>query len=140
MTRDILRHHLITATNRLRTLEARDNHARAAPVPVMKLHHRSADLGKARPSNRQKRGAGRLRVGIDVMSVDVEGMDLEVLASNDWQRFRPRLVIAELLETQLNTIAQSDIHAFLAVQGYVLVSKLFNSAVFMARNWGANPS
>jgi len=36
----------------------------------MKLHHRSADLGKARPSNRQKRGAGRLRVGIDVMSVD----------------------------------------------------------------------
>jgi hypothetical protein len=76
---------------------------------------------------------------IDVMSVDVEGMDLEVLASNDWQRFRPRLVIAELLETKLEAIAGSDIYAFLAGRGYVLVSKLFNSAVFMARDGGAAP-
>jgi FkbM family methyltransferase len=32
---------------------------------------------------------------IDFMSVDVEGYDFEVLASNDWNRFRPRFVVVE---------------------------------------------
>ncbi len=32
---------------------------------------------------------------IDLMSVDVEGMDLEVLKSNDWKKYRPKVVIAE---------------------------------------------
>jgi hypothetical protein len=29
------------------------------------------------------------------MSVDVEGHDLQVLASNDWNRFRPKFVVVE---------------------------------------------
>ncbi len=33
---------------------------------------------------------------IDFMSVDTEGLDLEVLQSNDWHRFRPKLVIVEI--------------------------------------------
>ncbi len=32
---------------------------------------------------------------IDFMSVDVEGHDFEVLESNDWKRFRPRIVVVE---------------------------------------------
>jgi FkbM family methyltransferase len=32
---------------------------------------------------------------IDFMSVDVEGLDLEVLRSNDWNKFRPLLVLVE---------------------------------------------
>ena len=32
---------------------------------------------------------------IDFMSVDVEGHDFEVLESNDWTRFRPRIVVVE---------------------------------------------
>lgn len=32
---------------------------------------------------------------IDFMNVDVEGHDYEVLASNDWQRFRPRIIVVE---------------------------------------------
>jgi FkbM family methyltransferase len=32
---------------------------------------------------------------IDFLSVDVEGMDLEVLRSNDWMRYRPRIVLVE---------------------------------------------
>jgi len=77
---------------------------------------------------------------IDVMSVDVEGLDLAVLESNDWQRFRPRIIIAELLETRLADVAKSDIHAFLAARGYVMASKLFNSAVFISRDPGAGVS
>lgn len=32
---------------------------------------------------------------IDFMNVDVEGHDLEVLKSNDWERFRPTVVVVE---------------------------------------------
>ena len=32
---------------------------------------------------------------IDFLSIDVEGLDLAVLRSNDWRQFRPRCVLAE---------------------------------------------
>jgi FkbM family methyltransferase len=35
---------------------------------------------------------------IDILSVDTEGFDMEVLQSNDWQKFRPRFLIIETLE------------------------------------------
>lgn len=35
---------------------------------------------------------------IDILSIDTEGYDLEVLKSNDWDKFRPRFVIIETLE------------------------------------------
>ena len=38
---------------------------------------------------------------IDFMSVDVEGLDLEVLRSNDWTRFRPGYVLAECFNVSL---------------------------------------
>ncbi len=38
---------------------------------------------------------------IDFMNVDVEGHDLEVLKSNDWERFRPRFVVVEDKETDV---------------------------------------
>ena len=36
-------------------------------------------------------------VAIDFLSVDVEGLDLEVLQSNDWKRYRPDYVLAECM-------------------------------------------
>jgi len=41
--------------------------------------------------------AGNLAAGtaIDFMSVDVEGLDLEVVRSNDWIKYRPLLVLVE---------------------------------------------
>lgn len=34
---------------------------------------------------------------IDFMSIDVEGLDLEVLQSNDWTRYRPKILLVEML-------------------------------------------
>ena len=39
---------------------------------------------------------------IDLLSVDVEGMDLEVLQSNDWKKYRPKVVICEDLGFDLD--------------------------------------
>jgi len=35
---------------------------------------------------------------IDLLTVDVEGMDYEVLSSNDWARYRPDVVLSKQLE------------------------------------------
>lgn len=35
---------------------------------------------------------------IDVLKIDVEGHEAEVLAGNDWQRFRPLVVVVEAIE------------------------------------------
>jgi len=70
--------------------------------------------------------------GIDLLNVDVEGHDLEVLRSNDWARFRPRVIVAELLVTSLADIEGHPIDIFLVERGYRLFAKMYNSAVFTA--------
>jgi FkbM family methyltransferase len=67
---------------------------------------------------------------IDFMSVDVEGFDLAVLKSNDWTRFRPRLVVVEALGESLETILHTDIYAYLASQGYSVYAKAVQSVFF----------
>jgi FkbM family methyltransferase len=52
---------------------------------------------------------------IDFMSVDVEGHDLSVLQSNDWSRFRPRFVVVEDSQTDVN---RSGIVRFMKRQDY----------------------
>ncbi len=56
---------------------------------------------------------------IDFMSVDVEGLDLQVLRSNDWAKFRPAVILVEDDEAnQLNRTGDSNIATYLAANGY----------------------
>ena len=59
---------------------------------------------------------------IDFLTIDAEGHDLNVLQSNDWQQYRPRLVAVE----DFLPAAQSPICHFLSQQGYqtVFTSKI----------------
>lgn len=69
---------------------------------------------------------------IDLLTVDVEGFDLEVLRSNDWLRFRPRLIVVESLQSNsVLEVIQSEIYQFLANNEYTLVAKSFYSCVFL---------
>lgn len=57
---------------------------------------------------------------IDFMNVDVEGHDLTVLESNDWHRFRPRIVVVE--DTKIDP-HQSDIVDLMKVCGYEMCAQ-----------------
>lgn len=70
---------------------------------------------------------------IDFLSVDVEGFDLKVLASNDWARHRPRYVVVESF-IDLAARHENPVQDFLARQGYALRSFLYLSAVYERRN------
>lgn len=69
---------------------------------------------------------------IDFLSVDVEGHDLNVLASNDWRRFRPRLVLAEQLS---HAGADTDaIQPFLDGKGYRLMCRTISTSFYEIRD------
>lgn len=67
---------------------------------------------------------------IDFLSVDAEGLDIEVLRSNDWQRFRPRIVLAEVLQHNLDNLHQSPLVQFMNSQGYSPIAKLYHTVLF----------
>lgn len=68
---------------------------------------------------------------IDLMSVDCEGVDLEVLESNDWSRWRPKALVVEVLTSENRLDESAPITAFLLAQGYRLYSLLLNSRIFV---------
>jgi hypothetical protein len=69
---------------------------------------------------------------IDFMSIDVEGLDLEVLQSNDWSRFRPKVVLVEILKSSLDLLEQDSVYHFLKSQDYHIYAKAFNTAFFVS--------
>lgn len=70
---------------------------------------------------------------IDLLSVDVEGLDYEVLSSNDWDRYRPKVVIVEDLDFSIDGgSSTSEAVAILRSHGYVAASKTAHN-VFMVQ-------
>lgn len=67
---------------------------------------------------------------IDFMTVDVEGKDHEVLASNDWERYRPRYILAETLRTDMLHLTECPVVKLLASVGYKPVAKAYNTTFF----------
>jgi FkbM family methyltransferase len=67
---------------------------------------------------------------IDFLSIDVEGLDLKVLQSNDWHRFRPGCIVVEALGVLLKDVGRSEIYSFMTLQGYALFAKTYNTFVF----------
>jgi len=61
---------------------------------------------------------------IDFMSVDAEGHDLQVLQSNDWQRFRPEVLLVEAHTDTLQHLMDSELVRYITAQGYEIHSWL----------------
>lgn len=71
---------------------------------------------------------------IDFLSIDVEGLDIEVLESNDWEKFRPEVVLVEELSTNISKIMEeSVVHKFMQSKSYHLFYKTVNTS-FYVRN------
>jgi FkbM family methyltransferase len=67
---------------------------------------------------------------IDFMSVDVEGMDLEVLEGNDWSAYRPRYLLVECFGVPLAEVDRSPVGVFLRGQNYELFGKCVHTFIF----------
>jgi FkbM family methyltransferase len=64
---------------------------------------------------------GQAPASFDFLKVDVEGAETEVLESGDWQRYRPKVVVAEALAPYTLAPAFAEWEALLARHGYSYV-------------------
>jgi len=63
------------------------------------------------------------------MSIDVEGLDMIVLESNDWKRYSPRYLLVECIGDTVEDIMQDKIYRFLSEKGYKIVGKTYRTLI-----------
>lgn len=66
----------------------------------------------------------------DFMSVDVEGMDLQILETVDWTRCRPKVLCVETIE-YFTQSKRNDISDFLEERGYVVRADTHINSLFV---------
>ncbi len=67
---------------------------------------------------------------IDLLSVDVEWMDLDALQSINWNKYKPSVIVVEELHLTVGNPQKSDIHTFLKDKGYILYACIPPSLIF----------
>lgn len=69
---------------------------------------------------------------IDFLTIDAEGLDIQVLRSNDWRRYRPSYVLAEVLGMRdVSQVLNTKLYEFMNSQGYSLFAKCVNTLFFV---------
>jgi hypothetical protein len=68
---------------------------------------------------------------IDFMSIDVEGLELEVLKSNNWEKYRPGIILLEELDKKITDFNNFQTLKFLEPLGYSLFAKTYNTIFYI---------
>ena len=68
---------------------------------------------------------------IDVLSIDVEGVDFKVLKSLDIKKYSPKVIIIEDHHKKIEDILETDTFKFLVQNNYILRSWSFYSLIFV---------
>lgn len=71
---------------------------------------------------------------IDFLSIDVEGLDLEVLLSNDWTKYVPHIILVECWKSTIENILKNPIYLFLAQKDYEIIAKTINTLIFKRKS------
>jgi FkbM family methyltransferase len=71
---------------------------------------------------------------IEFMSVDCEGMDLDVLKSNDWEVFRPKLVLVEFLYYDFENYRNAELYQYMISKDYEFYSIVGITMFFIDKN------
>jgi FkbM family methyltransferase len=67
---------------------------------------------------------------IDFLTIDAEGMDFKILQSNDWDKYRPFIILTEEWSGSLEKIFESNIYKLLRAFGYELYAKTVSTIFF----------
>ncbi len=69
---------------------------------------------------------------IDLLNVDVEGFDLQVLQSNNWEKFQPRVVAIEQHALGLEDVLRSEVALYLKGFGYTAWAKTASTILYVS--------
>lgn len=67
---------------------------------------------------------------LDLMTIDVEGLEMQVLRSNDWSKYRPKVLLVEKHVTTLVEALACEPTLFLRGEGYQCIAKTLNTLCF----------
>ncbi len=81
--------------------------------------------------------AGR---SIQLLCIDVEGLELQVLASNNWDKHRPAVVMMEHHQEMTESLYELPVCDFLKERSYRLICKLPNELIFLHTDFRLNQS
>lgn len=75
---------------------------------------------------------------IDLLCIDTEGFDFEVLKSNDWDKFRPKLILMETLEYAREGFARklnTEYDPYLLKKEYKKLADTFINTIYIDSHW-----
>lgn len=72
---------------------------------------------------------------IDFLSIDVEGLDFMVLKSNNFTKYRPKVILIEIIGSSLSDIENNDISKFLKDHRYSIYAKTVNTVIFISNEF-----
>jgi len=78
-----------------------------------------------------------LRIGdqVDFLSIDVEGLDIAVLKSNNFNIYRPKVILIELLGKNLNEIVRHETTLWLKELDYLVYAKTVNTVIYLSKEF-----
>lgn len=68
---------------------------------------------------------------IDFLSIDVEGLDFMVLKSNNFEKYKPKVILIEILGSSLSDIENNEISKYLKEYDYSIYAKAVNTVIFI---------
>ena len=110
--------------------EVKNRHSKPVGQDQVRVRRLDAILGEQWPSGCK----------IRLLSVDCEGLDLQVLQSHDFAKYPVEFIYAELVGGSLQDATDDPVSRWLAENGYEMISKLSKSALFWRQGdflkWG----
>lgn len=76
---------------------------------------------------------------IDFMSVDTEGFDMQVLKSNDWDKYKPGFIVLETIEysrTGGGKKINQEYDSFLEEKGYMKFADTYINTIYLEKQYG----
>lgn len=67
---------------------------------------------------------------IDFMSIDIEGLDLNALKSNNWKKYVPSFILVEILKDSIEEVLDDKIYNFILNKNYKAIAKTGNTVIF----------
>jgi len=68
---------------------------------------------------------------LELLSIDAEGFDIEILKSNNFSKYKPRLILIEVHDTSINNLAKHPVIIYLYENGYQLHSWINPNLLFV---------
>jgi FkbM family methyltransferase len=72
----------------------------------------------------------KLNKPIDVLDIDVEGLDVEVIKSNNWDKYRPKLILIED-QAEVGSMLELPSYKYLTPLGYKLIFNTFSTSFYL---------